>query len=121
MTQKQQIFALFFCCALFIFFIDMLRRRKLREEYSILWFLTFAFMFLLVLKYDWLVLLTDFIGAKMPTTTLFFFSLAFLMLISIQFSIKISNLTNKLKNLVQENAMMRYSIDKLEAEKEKNE
>jgi hypothetical protein len=64
-------------------------------------------MFILVLRYDWLVALTAFIGAGLPTTTLFICSAVFLMLIAVQFSIKISRLTDQVKNLAQENALIR--------------
>jgi cell division protein FtsL len=67
-------------------------------------------MFILVLKYEWLVTLTGLIGAELPTTTLFIFSIIFLMLIAVQFSIKISRLTDQVKNLAQENALLRVEV-----------
>lgn len=113
MPLRQQIFALIVCVVIFATAIDMVRRRKLREEYSVLWLATSIIMFALVLKYDWLEALTRFIGAGLPTTTLFIGSIIFLMLISVQFSIKISRLTNQVKNLVQDNALLRAELDKL--------
>ena len=116
MTPHQQYSAMFLCVLMFLFFIDLLRRRKLREEYSILWLLTFSVMFLLVLQYDVLLYVTILIGAKAATTSLFLLSIVFLMFIAIQFSIKISTLTNQVKNLSQENALLRYDLKDLMAE-----
>ena len=110
MPIRQQIFALIISLLVFIVTIDMVRKRRLREEYSVLWITTSLFMFVLVIKYDWLVALTGFIGAGLPTTTLFISSIVFLMLISVQFSIKISKLTDQMKNLAQDNALLRTEL-----------
>ncbi len=113
MPLQQQIFALIVSALVFVIVIDMVRKRRLREEYSVLWLLTSVLMFVLVFRYEWLVSLTDLIGAGLPTTTLFLFSIIFLMLLSVQFCIKISQLTDQVKNLSQENALMKREIDSL--------
>jgi hypothetical protein len=113
MPIQQQIFALFVSVLVFVVVVDMVRKRRLREEYSVLWLATSVVMFVLVLRYEWLVSLTALIGAGLPTTTLFLGSLIFLMLLSVQFCIKISRLTDQLKNLSQENALMKLDIENL--------
>lgn len=110
MPISQKIFAVIICCFVFVVTINLVRKRKLREEYSVLWLVTSLFMFVLVIRYEWLVSLTSFIGAGLPTTTLFICSIIFLMLIAVQFSIKISLLTNQVKNLAQENALLQAAI-----------
>lgn len=117
MPLRQQIFALIVCLMVFVFTIDMVRRRRLREEYSVLWLATSIVMFVLVIRYDWLEALTRFIGAGLPTTTLFIGSIIFLMLICVQFSIKISRLTNQVKDLAQDNALMRVELEEVKKEK----
>ncbi len=117
MPIRQQVFALIICLVVFVFTIDMVRRRRLREEYSVLWLATSLVMFLLVIEYDSLVALTHFIGAGLPTTTLFISSIIFLMLISVQFSIKISQLTNQVKDLAQDNALLRSELEALKQDK----
>jgi hypothetical protein len=113
MPLQQQIFALIVSALVFVIVIDMVRKRRLREEYSVLWLLTSVLMFVLVFRYEWLVALTDLIGAGLPTTTLFLSSIIFLMLLSVQFCIKISQLTDQVKNLSQENALMKREIESL--------
>jgi hypothetical protein len=110
MPIRQQIFALIICLVVFVFTIDMVRKRRLREEYSVLWLTTSMIMFVLVIRYDWLEALTSFIGAGLATTTLFIGSIIFLMLIAVQFSIMISKLTNQVKNLAQDNALLRTEL-----------
>ncbi len=113
MPVQQQIFALILSVLVFVVVVDMVRKRRLREEYSVLWLVTSVLMFMLVLRYEWLVSLTALIGAGLPTTTLFLFSIIFLMLLSVQFCIKISRLTDQVKNLSQENALMKREIESL--------
>ena len=119
MPLNQKLFAIVISICVLIFIIEMVRRKKLREEYSVLWLGTSVTMLILVIKYDWLVGLTDLIGAALPTTTLFLGSIIFLMLIAIQFSIKISKLTDQVKNLAQENALLRQSVESAEIKKSK--
>lgn len=113
MPIQQQVFALIISALVFVFVIDMVRKRRLREEYSVLWLATSAVMFVLVFRYKWLVALTTLIGAGLPTTTLFLGSIIFLMLLAVQFCIKISKLTDQVKNLSQENALMRQELENL--------
>lgn len=112
MTVKQQIFSILVSLAVFFFTIDLVRKKRLREEYSLLWLGTSVLMLILIIKYEWLLLLTKLIGAVLPTTTLFLGSILFLVLLSVQFSIKISKLSNQVKDLVQENALLRYEFEK---------
>ncbi len=110
MPIRQQIFAMIVCICVFLFTLDMVRRRHLREEYSVLWLGTSIVMFVLVLRYDWLVALTRLIGAGLPTSTLFLGAIIFLILLAVQFSIKISRLDDRMKNLAQENALLRGKL-----------
>jgi len=112
MPIKQQIFAIVISLMVFVFTIEMVRKKRLREEYSVLWLCTSFVMFVLVVKYQWLITITNVIGAVLPTTTLFLGSIIFLVLLSVQFSIKISRLTDQIKDLVQENALLRHEFEK---------
>lgn len=101
MTPQQQVFALIVGGTLFGLIIELIRRRQLREEYAWLWFAAGFAMFLIVIRYDLLRALSKLIGAAVVTTTLFLFALLFLILINIHYSIKISALTNEVKDLCQ--------------------
>lgn len=111
MTIKQQIFSILVSLTVFFFTIDLVRKKRLREEYSLLWLGTSMLMLILIIRYDWLLALTKLIGAVLPTTTLFLGSILFLILLAVQFSIKISKLSNQVKDLVQENALLRYEFE----------
>jgi len=106
MLPRQKIFALLLSIAILVLIIELVRRRKLREEYSWLWILTGSIMIILVVWYDALKALSNLIGAKLPTSTLFLFGLIFFMLLSLHFSVKISALTDQVKELVQQMALL---------------
>lgn len=113
MPISQKLFALAVSVVIFLVTVEMVRKRRLREEYSVLWLVTSLLTFILVLKYEWLVTLTYFIGASLPTTTLFIGSIVFLVLLAVQFSIKLSRLSDQMKNLTQENALLRVDLERL--------
>jgi uncharacterized membrane protein YgdD (TMEM256/DUF423 family) len=106
MTSRQQAFALIASVALLVFIVEMVRRRKLREEYSWLWIVTGAVIFVLSIWYSALLFVTHLIGAIAPVSTLFLFGILFLVLTNIYYSIKISTLTTKVKNLAQRLAIV---------------
>src|SRR5580765_741632 len=102
MPLSQKIFAIFVAIAFMLIVIHLARKRKLRVEYSILWTMTSVIILALVLWYDTLVLVTRWIGAVLPTTTLFIFSLLFLLFLNLHFSVKLSELSEQVKNLGQQ-------------------
>ena len=110
MLLQQKIFAVLAGLAIFVVIIYLVKKGKLKEEYSWLWLLTGAVILLLVIWYDLLLLLTNLIGAVTATTTLFIFGIVFLMFITLHFAIKISSLSDQVKNLAQK-------VSLLEAEK----
>lgn len=106
MTPPQKVFAGLVTIVVAALIIELVRRRKLKEEYAWLWVLTAVGMAVLSSWYGLLEWLTHAIGAVTVTTTLFLFGLTFLLLISIQFSLVISRLTLQVRNLTQELAVL---------------
>jgi hypothetical protein len=119
MPIRQKIFAVLISIGLLIFIIELVRRRKLREEYSWLWLLTGVVILILASWHNLLLYVTHFVGAVLPTSTLFFMGLVFLFLIAVQFSTRISKLTDQLKNLAQEIALLKSKVEKMEKKEEK--
>jgi len=102
MTQKQTVFSLIVGFVIFFFVLNLIRKRKLREEYSWLWFLMAIIVFILISWYGLLEKISTLIGARVVTSALFIFAILFLIALSIQFSVEISELSRKVKNLSQE-------------------
>jgi len=111
MPITQKVVTIFIAVSIFIIILELVRRRKLMEEYSWLWLLTGIGLVILTLWYGLLVKVTHLIGAAVPTSALFLFALVFLMFVCLQFSVKISKLTNQVKNLTQELTILRPEIE----------
>lgn len=112
---KQQVLAIMFSLGLMLLIVELVRRRKLREEYSFLW-LAVGFVILVVgVWFDLLLAVTRLIGLEAPVSGLFFFGIMFLMVNAIYFSIRISAMTEQVKDLAQENAILRAEIADLSA------
>ena len=107
MLPEQRPFAIVTALALLALIVWLIRRRKLREEYALLWLLVGIGTIVLALWYGPLAWITRLIGAVAPTTTLFIFAILFLAIVSIHFSISLSRLKDQVKDLTQELALLR--------------
>jgi len=111
MLYRQKIFSIVASILIMLVVVELVRRRKLREEYSWLWLLTGGIIILFVVWYDLLLFVTHLIGAIAPTTTLFIFALLFLMLISLHYSIQISKLSHQVKEMAQQLALLKGRVE----------
>ncbi len=111
MTRWQHVFAIVTSVATLLGILELVRRRKLREEYSWLWITTGVGMVVLSVWYGLIERITHVIGAVTVTTTLFLFGLLFLLLISVHFSTVISRLTQQVRRLTQELAILSAELD----------
>ncbi|MFZ5572842.1 MAG: DUF2304 domain-containing protein [Thermodesulfobacteriota bacterium] len=101
MTLSQTAFGVAVVFVIFFTIIYLVKKGRLREEYSWMWLLTGLILFIVVLRYDILVEISQWIGAVSPANTLFLFGIIFLIFLSLHFAIKISVLTYEVKNLAQ--------------------
>jgi hypothetical protein len=92
--------------AILLAVIELVRRRKLKEEYSVLWVITAVLVLVVSIWFTALRSLTDAIGAISPVSTLFFFGLLFCIALLLHFSVRISSLERRLTTLVQEVGLM---------------
>jgi hypothetical protein len=88
--------------AILLMVVELVRRRKLKEEYSVLWVFTAVFILLVSVWFSLLSKVTQAIGAISPASTLFFFGLLFCLVLLLHFSVRISSLERRLTALVQE-------------------
>ena len=112
LTLHQTVFALATSLAAFVFVLDLVRRRRLREEYSWLWLLTTGAMVLMVVWYRLLLVVTAIVGAVTPLNTLLLCAVLFLFAIAVHYSMIISRLTTQVKNLAQELALLSAQLDR---------
>jgi hypothetical protein len=119
MPIRNKIVALAVGIGLLILIIELVRRRKLREEYSWLWLLTGCVILVLTLWFDLLKWITHLVGAVTPSSTIFLFAFLFLIFISLHFSVVISRLTDRNKEMAQRYALLELELNELKRLSEK--
>ncbi len=107
MPIRQTMVFLTIALLLLVVIVELVRRRRLRVEYSWLWIAAGLTNLLLILRYDLLVELTEAVGAVIPTSTLFFLCILYLALLSLNYSVRLTELTRQVKELAQEVALLR--------------
>ncbi len=100
---------------LFIFLgiIELVRRRRLREEYSFIWLITGFVFVVLAVEADTLAFFSFMMGVAAPISTLLFLALIFVLLLCLYFSLRISALTTQVKNLAQQLALLQSGKDEV--------
>jgi len=114
LTLHQTAFALTTSLVIFLFILELVRRRRLREEYSWLWLLAAGAMVLLVVWFRLLMIITHLVGAVTPLNTLLLFAVLFLFAIAVHYSVIVSRLTSQVKNLAQELALVTARLEERE-------
>src|SRR5579875_3373932 len=112
-TTNLRIVALAGSVGLLLFIVEV-RRRRLKEEYTVLWILTAVVFILLAAWTNLLRELTHAIGAFSEASTLYFFGLIFVILLLLHFSLRVSSLERKLLSLIQELALLSAQRKKIE-------
>jgi hypothetical protein len=121
MSSHQMITGMVFSLGLLALIIELVRRRRLREEYALLWLITAIGILVVTVRFNWLMWLTHLIGAQEPMFTLFFFGVLFTMMISINYSTRVSQLNEQVKDLTQALAIAQARIEAIATEERKKE
>jgi hypothetical protein len=90
---------------------EMLRRRRLREKYAVLWVLVAVFTLLVALVPQLLFWAADLVGVEVPANLLFFLASMLLMLVSIQHSYELGRLEERSRTLAEEVALLRLDLE----------
>lgn len=115
LPTRQRVVAAILAGIMLLAVIELVRQRKLREEYSVLWVVTALGLLFLAINYGFLVWLTHLIGGVLPTSTLFFGGILFLMLLSLQFSVRLTRNTTRMRQLARKCALLEQRIEELES------
>ena len=91
--------------------LELIRRGRLKERYSLLWLFAGTIMLVLSLSRDLLNYIAHQVGIFYPPSLLFLVAFIFLLLITLHFSVIISGLSEKNKRLAQEVALLRQNVD----------
>ena len=113
MHQRQRVVAIVGAVVGALVVFELVRRRKLREEYSWIWIAAAGIVSLLALNQPLLIAITKSIGAASSASTLFFGAIFFLLALCIQFSIRLSRLTHRQRTLAQRMALLEEEVREL--------
>lgn len=114
LPTHHRVVAIILAVVMLLGVIELVRKRKLREEYSAIWALTAVLLLALALEPRLLNLFQQAIGAVLATNALFFGALIFLMLVALQFSVHLSKLTFRVKALSQRLALLEKDLEDME-------
>ncbi|MCK4546046.1 MAG: DUF2304 domain-containing protein [Candidatus Eisenbacteria sp.] len=120
MNPRIRIMAITLSVLLLIVIVELVRKRRLREEYSWVWIMTGVVVFVLATWESLAVRLTHLVGAKIMASTLFFGGLMFLTVISLHFSTKLSQLSDQVKKLAQQAALLTEDLDRFRERREED-
>lgn len=116
MPIKMRIFSFLVGLSLFILIIELVRRRKMKEEYSFLWLLSGVLICAVSVSYEIIAWITKLVGAVYGPSMLLFFGLLFLAVISIFYSVKLSGISDQVKNLAQKMSILECEIKRQKKE-----
>ena len=114
MVDRAMIFGLVAGIGAFIFVLELVRRRRLKEEYSLLWLATAAALIILSLSRPALDLLANAVGIIYPPSALFLVAVIFVLFILLHFSIVLTRLTQENKENAQQLALLRWQIEQMQ-------
>jgi len=117
MIDRSILFAIGASVVALLVILELVRRRRLREEYSLLWLGTAVVMMIVGVWRDLLHGLATTVGIVYPPNLLFLLAALFLLFIQLYFSTVITKLTQENKEIAQQVALLRNDIETLRSEK----
>jgi hypothetical protein len=112
MSLRGQLLIVGVSILLIVYILDALRRKRINEEYCLWWIGIMIITDVLVLNQGLLLRITRLVGALVPISTLTLLALIFIVAMMVYFSIKISVLSNQVKELIQTVALQKSEIDR---------
>lgn len=96
--------------AVLVMVIELIRRGRLKERYSLLWLFAGSILLVLSSSRDLLEFFSHLLGIYYAPSLLFLLAFLFLLLITLHFTVVISGLSEKNKRLTQELALLRQEM-----------
>lgn len=91
--------------------LDLVRRRKLSEEYSLLWVISTVVVAALGFSTPLLVWVSRLLGIVQENSTVFAFGLAFSVAMLLHLSVRLSRLGQESQTLARELALLRHELE----------
>ncbi|NNE10141.1 MAG: DUF2304 domain-containing protein [Gemmatimonadetes bacterium] len=111
--NRVQLVSILGSLGLLAMILELIRRGKLAEEYSLLWIATGAVLLLLSLWRGLLDLFAAAVGIFYPPSGLFLVGFIFVLLLILHFSVIVSRLSRQNRELAQDVALLREKLERM--------
>ena len=111
MNSQVQITAIIASVAVMLLVFHLIRQRKLREEYALLWFAAGLGLIIVSIWRDLLHYAARLLGVAYPPSVLLLGVIGVGFLLAMHYSISLSRLVEQNKRLAQEVALLRHQLD----------
>jgi hypothetical protein len=95
--------------------LDLVRRGRLKEEYTPIWVVVATGLMISAVWFDGVRLVTRAVGAWTPSSTLFFLGLVFLLVLCLNYAVRLSGMSGRLTALAQEVSLLREELSRVRA------
>lgn len=116
MDLRARFFVIGLSLLFLILVINLVRTRKLKEEFAILWLFTAVVLMLTSLFIDVVDAVSHVLGIDYPPALIFVAALLGITLILMQFSVGLSRYADQIKVLTQESAILRRRLEALQGQ-----
>ena len=113
MTDVVQIVSIVVSASLLVTIIELVRRRRLSEEYSLIWIVCAVALFALSLWRNVLDLAASALGVHYPPAVLLLVLTFFVVIVSLYFSVVVSRHRQDIEKLVEEVALLDEQVRRL--------
>jgi hypothetical protein len=110
---RAQLFVILLGLLVLLFVLNQVRRKKIREEYSLLWILSAAVLVLSATFIKGVEKLSHLVGIYYPPAFLFLVAILMVMVLQFHFSTVISTLREQNKNLTQDLGILEAEVKAL--------
>jgi hypothetical protein len=111
MSTEAHVLIIVLAAAVIAFIIHLVRSRRLRAKYSVLWLTIGVGLAVLAIFPDLLVELSDLFGISYAPATFMLLALSFLLVLVLHFSWELSRLEDRTRALAEEYALLRGELD----------
>ena len=110
MTLRLQIMVIIFIVLAVLYIVNQLSKKKLDYRFGLGWLLIIFCILVLTVSPKLLSMLAGFLGITLPINMLFFFGFCFIVILVFSMSMMISSLSDRVKKLSQEIAILRKDM-----------
>ncbi|MEA2196960.1 MAG: hypothetical protein QOJ25_1011 [Solirubrobacteraceae bacterium] len=120
MQSRIQIASIIFAALILVGVFELVRRRRLRERYALLWMAAALVLLVLAVWKHLLYIVAHAVGIAVPSNALFVIAFGFVLLLLLHFSVSVSRLGDQTRVLAQRLALLEERVSSGESSSEED-